>query len=410
MESTPPNTRDLFVQEYEFVVNKTGESTTIQYFCNRDNEPIYFPDRTLSALFQVNLSTLRGRFNRMTKKHEGYRLLISEKSKTRLSSLHFINWDTQSFIAPDGTRTSSPLHGLVALNHIILVNYALSDWIAYNHERLGTNLSEIEANLRKVNLSYSRNNHVITILQKRPHIPTSSSVTTTSSPSSFPPLLDYLSEAHNSHPIHHLRKASSAEEHTNLPTLTVPFTHSRKRSFDQHDVLGSSLFAFNPQPVATPTNPIVPFPLPQLRPLLMSDEQILERSTKIRRLSHSPTTSDAEDDSPRSTTSYTSSSEDTESPRENYVLCSLSDENITQKINISSVNGFLELRYILSNLFRVNTFKIFYQSLFDETTHEMPLDLLAQFSADKWDQFVSIAKHIIVQPITVTPKLENLLS
>lgn len=169
--SGTPDTRDLFVQEYEFIVDKTGEATTVQYFCNRDNEPVYFPDRTLATLFQVNLSTLRGRFNRMTKKHEGYRLLISEKSKTRLSSLHFINWGTENFVDTDGSRSASPLHGLVALNHIILVNYALAEWIAYNHERLGTSLVEIEANLKKVNLSYTRTNNMIQILQKRPSHP-----------------------------------------------------------------------------------------------------------------------------------------------------------------------------------------------------------------------------------------------
>lgn len=169
--SSTPDTRDLFVQEYEFVVDKTGDSTTVQYFCNRDNEPVYFPDRTLATLFQVNLSTLRGRFNRMTKKHEGYRLLISEKSKTRLSSLHFINWGTENFVDTDGSRSVSPLHGLVALNHIVLVNYALAEWIAYNHERLGTSILDIENNLKKVNLTYTRTNNVIHILQKRPNLP-----------------------------------------------------------------------------------------------------------------------------------------------------------------------------------------------------------------------------------------------
>ena len=169
--SSTPDTRDLFVQEYEFTMDKTGDTTTVQYFCNRDNEPVYFPDRTLATLFQVNLSTLRGRFNRMTKKHEGYRLLISEKSKTRLSSLHFINWGTENFVDTDGSRSVSPLHGLVALNHIVLVNYALAEWIAYNHERLGTSILEIENNLKKVNLTYTRTNNVIHILQKRPNLP-----------------------------------------------------------------------------------------------------------------------------------------------------------------------------------------------------------------------------------------------
>eukprot|EP01132_Coremiostelium_polycephalum_P000934 gene934-1180_t len=129
-----PDTKDLFVQEYEINLSKTNELATVQYFCNKAGEPIYFPDRTLATLFQVNLSTLRGRFNRLTKRHEGYRLLISEKSKARLSSLHFIT---------------------------------LSEWIAHNHERLGTSLKDIENNLTKANLSFTRHMDTITILQKK---------------------------------------------------------------------------------------------------------------------------------------------------------------------------------------------------------------------------------------------------
>ncbi|KYQ96944.1 putative nuclease [Tieghemostelium lacteum] len=189
------DTKDLFVQEYEIHQSKSNESITIQYFCNKEGEPTYFPDRTLAALFQVNLSTLRGRFNRLTKKHEGYRLLISEKSKARLSSLHFINWGTnsnnnsgnqqlpssptlQSMNSSTGSNCStddsptlgssgngvSSLHGLVALNHIHLVNIALSEWIANNHERLGTSLKDIENNLTKANLTFIRNSDTITIL------------------------------------------------------------------------------------------------------------------------------------------------------------------------------------------------------------------------------------------------------
>eukprot|EP01112_Ceratiomyxa_fruticulosa_P005023 TRINITY_DN1557_c1_g1_i1.p1 TRINITY_DN1557_c1_g1~~TRINITY_DN1557_c1_g1_i1.p1 ORF type:complete len:659 (-),score=169.88 TRINITY_DN1557_c1_g1_i1:425-2401(-) len=261
---------DLFVKEYEIPLPGKNEVTHIQYFCNTENEPVYFPDRTLSILFNVNLSTLRGRFNRMTKKYEGQRLLISEKSKTRLSCLHFVNWkegsegsgsssnnnnnnNNQTELAVDrsvfdivsdsdvgivrnsgstkldftlvnddlenssyvnipsppnstyntnnnnsnnnnnssnqtqntnpikksndfvlggsginnnkGGRTT-PLHGLVALNHISLVNVALAEWIAFSFERLGTSISAIEDNFTRVDLQYTRTNNTLTLLQK----------------------------------------------------------------------------------------------------------------------------------------------------------------------------------------------------------------------------------------------------
>lgn len=102
---------------------------TITYFCNTQHEPTYFPDRALAALLCVNVSTLRGRLNRFTKTHKGYRLLISEKAKTRLSSLHFIHWGQDNYLLQPDPKPA-PLHGLVALNHVKLVNIALDEWIS----------------------------------------------------------------------------------------------------------------------------------------------------------------------------------------------------------------------------------------------------------------------------------------
>eukprot|EP01132_Coremiostelium_polycephalum_P005366 gene5366-6696_t len=179
MEFPFQSKREYFVKEFDIELSGTKEVTQIQYFCNSSNEPIYFPDRTLAALFHVNLSTLRGRLNRLTKKYEGYRLLISEKSKTRLSSFHFINWGKSPSCSTSSTSqqtpssppisspplngNSSPLHGLVALNHVKLVNVALSDWIATNHERLGTDISFIEENFIKSDIPYKRQGDIITV-------------------------------------------------------------------------------------------------------------------------------------------------------------------------------------------------------------------------------------------------------
>ncbi|KYQ91264.1 putative nuclease [Tieghemostelium lacteum] len=215
---------EYYVKEFEIELSNSKEVALIQYFCNSLNEPIFFPDRTLASLFNVNLSTLRGRFNRLTKQYEGYRILISEKSKSRIGLNHYINWckqpntnnnnnqsDRSSTNSPqkqtastckisnnidsildipinnisisqnnnnnngssgNGSPTSSPslngnntlpLHGLVALNHIKLVNVALSEWIANNYERLGTKISSIENNFKKSEIPYHRNGDVISI-------------------------------------------------------------------------------------------------------------------------------------------------------------------------------------------------------------------------------------------------------
>ncbi|GAM26460.1 hypothetical protein SAMD00019534_096350 [Acytostelium subglobosum LB1] len=228
-----PDTNELAVQDFEIIQCKSNETVTVQYFCNKQGEPVYFPDRTLATLLQVNLSTLRGRFNRLTKKHPGFRLLISEKSKSRLTSLHFIDkyYDPLlgghqmggnkspphgsiamaeshssptllssssgsnriAYGAPGGGAStnnlllggagsgnaanmpdddghgnySTQLHGLIALNHITLVNHALSEWIAHNYERLGTSLREIESNLTRAQLSFTRTGDVITLHQRK---------------------------------------------------------------------------------------------------------------------------------------------------------------------------------------------------------------------------------------------------
>ncbi|EGG19935.1 Putative nuclease [Cavenderia fasciculata] len=216
---------NLMVMDYEIVQAKTNEPVSVQYFCNRDCEPLYFPDRTLATLLQVNLSTLRGRFNRLTKKYSGIRVLISEKSKARLTNYQFVSCQpnnnnnnnsnttspssssssssqTRNSPSPPSTVPPSPplqsvviagananypggdesgassLHGLVALNHIDLVNHALSEWIALNHERLGTAIRDIEINLSRAKLSYIRHNDIITLLPKKYECP---------SPSSSPP-------------------------------------------------------------------------------------------------------------------------------------------------------------------------------------------------------------------------------
>eukprot|EP00026_Physarum_polycephalum_P008522 Phypoly_transcript_08610.p1 GENE.Phypoly_transcript_08610~~Phypoly_transcript_08610.p1 ORF type:complete len:412 (+),score=75.17 Phypoly_transcript_08610:195-1430(+) len=404
--SSTPDTRDLFVQEYEFVVDKTGDTTTVQYFCNRDNEPVYFPDRTLATLFQVNLSTLRGRFNRMTKKHEGYRLLISEKSKTRLSSLHFINWGTENFVDTDGSRSVSPLHGLVALNHIVLVNYALAEWIAYNHERLGTSIGEIENNLKKVNLTYTRTNNVIHILQKRPNLPHPSllfrppsapnrdrlvprrpseeieipNFSPSSSPSSSPP---------NPHPllnpIHNL--------HSSLPI--------RKRTREEQWSSELSPFKTNalvPVHTSTTTTTFSPH-FPWEEPSMYNLPKFFKMDP------HSNYPSSEFDDSSSESGSTPSS------PKrysDNTIQCVLEGENVCHRLDLSCLEGFGALRTALSALFRVNSFNILYQTILDSGYLE--LGNSDNGDEEKWLQFLAIVKKICVKPYSVTPQLKNLLS
>jgi len=409
-----PDTRDLFVQEFEVILSKSGEATTIQYFCNRDNEPVYFPDRTLSALFQVNLSTLRGRFNRMTKKHEGYRLLISEKSKTRLSSLHFINWGSEHFLDSDCTsvyRSASPLHGLVALNHIVLVNHALAEWIAYNHERLGTSLADIENNLKKVHLPYTRTNNVITIQQKRP-------LTVLHNPSSMyrhanhrerlldhkilgPPqnshldckleesessgcracALEYLSSSAPSSPSpspsssayqsigvkRHYDESCDYEDNTNNTTTTTTTTTPRTNSYASWEALSG----------------LASRKLPRLRSSCSSPPPLTSSAAP------SPP------DSPPSTPYLV----------DNTIQCVVEGETACHRIDLSCLDGFGSLRSALSSLFRLNSFNIFYQSVLDP----LIVELKEIEDYETYQQFRTIVKKIIVRPYSVTPALKNLL-
>ncbi|EFA84416.1 Putative nuclease [Heterostelium album PN500] len=215
--------REYFVKEIEFGEPGHPDHNLIQFFVNADNEPIFFPDRALSFLFHVNLSTLRGRFNRINKKKDGNRILISEKSKFKLSDTHYINWDKiirfnsnstttqtnnnnnnqntntsnnrttttnnnnnstststsnpnliqfESDISSASTspehnspslNSSSPLHGLVALNHVKLVNRALADWISSNYERLGTSIQTIVDNFHSYEIPFTRSGDILSI-------------------------------------------------------------------------------------------------------------------------------------------------------------------------------------------------------------------------------------------------------
>jgi hypothetical protein len=349
-----PDTRDLFVQEFEVVLGKSGEATTIQYFCNRDNEPVYFPDRTLSALFGVNLSTLRGRFNRMTKKHEGYRLLISEKSKTRLSSLHFINWGSEHFLDSDCSRSASPLHGLVALNHIVLVNYALAEWIAYNHERLGTSLTDIENNLKKVHLPYSRTNNVITIQQKR-------ALTVLHPPSSVyrhtnhrDRLLDHklLGPPQS---CHHLEHKTDEECHAcacdyyRSNNSSIRHSSGVKRRSPDHEIYSYG----SPSSSSSP---------PNSPPPLLAGWEALNgvASRKLPRVSTSspPTLISSGAFSPPT-------SPESPTPVDNTVQCVVDGESACHRIDLSCMDSFASLRAALSSLFRLNSFHIYYQSVLD---------------------------------------------
>ncbi|EFA80791.1 Putative nuclease [Heterostelium album PN500] len=298
------DTSDLTVQDFEIVQSKTNDLVSIQYFCNKSGEPVYFPDRTLATLFQVNLSTLRGRFNRLTKKYVGYRLLISEKSKSRMTSLHFINWDNAGqqlasaaaavssatggnhspIIASDSTSSSSlgssgnrvpaaaapgtpvasqqldddlsnnystSLHGLVALNHITLVNYALSEWIAHNHERLGTSLREIEANLSRAQLTYTRQGDVIVLQQRKYQPGCNPSIANSSSSSTYSPKLSALSFLASSSSASSSHAASSFN---NSSAPVTPRTTTNANTTNTTTINLNNPILFNGQQI-NPTSP-----------------------------------------------------------------------------------------------------------------------------------------------------------
>ena len=138
---------DLTVEEFEICSVKNSTQSHIQLFYNASGDLVYFPDKTLVALLQVNGSTLRGRLNRLTKKQAGHRLLFTERS--------------------DGLEKKATF--TLALNHIDLVNCALREWVHPNQDRLGTRLAEIQENLRRAGVPYIMNGGILEIVRK-PHL------------------------------------------------------------------------------------------------------------------------------------------------------------------------------------------------------------------------------------------------
>lgn len=108
-----------------------GNTEPITYFCNPQEEPVYFPDRSLATLLNVNLSTLRGRLNKYVKNHAGgVRVLMSERAKAQLKSIQF-RQNEQGIMYLSQESKPSPVHGHVAINHISLVNTALKEWVSF---------------------------------------------------------------------------------------------------------------------------------------------------------------------------------------------------------------------------------------------------------------------------------------
>jgi len=368
-----PDPCDLFVQEYEFL-SKKGDASTLQYFCNRQGEPIYFPDRTLAALFQVNLSTLRGRLNRMTKKHDGYRLLISEKSKTRLTSLHFINWGADQFLEADGSSNASPLHGLVALNHLILVNYALAEWIAYNHERLGTTISDIETNLKKVNLQYSRSNNILVILQKQIVPPETVACSTNESKD------DKRAKSISESPFGKFVIANGCSRPAH--TLYTHYTPLQSTSFKRHrgedgsgDLYSSSRTFYTP--VTSPPAHLNRF---------QSSLEDLQPTKYFKHDSNGFWNSEKQ-------------------AKDNTVMCCLEAETLCHKIDLSCMDNFASLRQLLASLFRLNSFQIYYQTILVKSS----IELDEEDDDERWSQFRTLVRRIVVKPFIVKPELKNLL-
>lgn len=141
----------LTLHEITITVVRSSQPTTVQFFCNEAGEAVYFPDRTLVVLLQVNGSTLRGRFNRLTKKQAGLRLLLTDRN-TEMGKLKGANF----------------MHGMVALNHLELVNSAIREWIAPNQHRLGTRMEEMEENLNRAGVCYSMSEGCLQLVRHRP--------------------------------------------------------------------------------------------------------------------------------------------------------------------------------------------------------------------------------------------------
>jgi hypothetical protein len=143
----------LVAVELELVTAK-DENVSLQLFTKPNGEILYFPDRTLATLLQVNSSTLRGRFNRMARNGNG-RLLFSDTAYSFTSSP-----TSQPQQVHQKPASFDFVHGMVALNHIDLVNRALRDWISKNYQRLGTSLEDIETNFKRAKLRYSRTGNI----------------------------------------------------------------------------------------------------------------------------------------------------------------------------------------------------------------------------------------------------------
>eukprot|EP01133_Synstelium_polycarpum_P003866 gene3866-4471_t len=443
-----PDINELSVQEFEITQSKTNDIVSVQYFCNKSGEPIYFPDRTLATLFQVNLSTLRGRFNRLTKKYKNYRLLISEKSKAKLTSLHFISWGAgqqnthlpgasapsncqnpayyqashqqQSSSEPSSASSSpmlnsstpvsrsnssnllledhggnngSPLHGLVALNHITLVNHALSEWIAHNHERLGTSLKDIEMNLSRAHLSFIRQSDTITLLQRRftmpPTLTLGGGLSSVPGIGMSPPSSPHSPRQHFSYstqsPAINLNNSSlnnmSSYAYTAHPLYISPDSISNYSTANNNNNNNSSTGRYPHSPASRSASSFYPFQF-------NNGNQYNLPNSDFKLLYETLPSNNSTNPSPRSSASSVASSSPSNSPRstatpdiaeitfaarkrscsgESFDQLSSADAEITlkrlhsyKKVDMSAYSGYTSLREALSSMFGIKSFHILY--------------------------------------------------
>jgi len=235
---------------------------------------------------------------------------------------------------------------MIALNHLKLVNCALSEWLALNYERLGTKLEEIEQNLNKVRLEYTREGNIIRIKEDCCVI--------------LPPLAKQQKEV--------------------FPTLLLEPTWLKNA---QRNIAVQNKFS--------PLYERLPDPL----------QVILEELDSL------PSTSTTTSVPKRKHSEFIQQQVAKKvrmSPKIiGLVKCKLESEIAYKKLNLNFLKNFEEVRDRLTGMFGLNEFRIFYN---DADCDQIELNE----KEDDFTDFYKSACKITVRPINIIkPEIKNLL-
>ena len=127
--------------------------TRITYFCDSNNQPIFFPDNSIAALLCVNVHTIRGWMNKLSKTEnlQGSRCYMGVEGKARIaSSIHYQQLPNNQYLQQDDAGLA--FKGALAINHIALVNYTIETWLLPHVPRV--DIHAIANNFQRVNLPF----------------------------------------------------------------------------------------------------------------------------------------------------------------------------------------------------------------------------------------------------------------